>query len=229
MTEPAGQGPGHITADGCAVEVYAAMQAGLEPDLIASAVPDGASLLELGAGAGRVTRELLARGFAVVAVDESAEMLTRIEHARTVVASIEGLDLRERFDGVLLCSHLINTSDSAQREEFVAVAARHVAVDGCVIIERHDPAWFDSAADSSGSRDGIEIGLRDITRPAAGQLAATVTYRLGEQRWAQTFTAERVDDRMLSDLLARHGLRIDRYLDDARTWIRAARRHGAGD
>ena len=53
---------------------------------------------------------LLARGYSVVAVDDSPEMLAHIDTAETVVASIEGLDLRRRFDAVLLCSHLVNTS-----------------------------------------------------------------------------------------------------------------------
>lgn len=60
--EPSGTGPGVITADGCAVDFYAILPVGEEPDLIAQAVPPPATVLELGAGAGRVTRELVARG-----------------------------------------------------------------------------------------------------------------------------------------------------------------------
>lgn len=224
MTTPAGGGPGHITADGCAVEVYATLRAGVEPDLIASAVPANASILELGAGAGRVTRELVARGFTVVAVDDSAEMLAHISGAETVVSSIEGLDLGRRFDAVLLCSHLVNTSSAAQREEFLAVCARHVSADGCVVIERHQPDWFDHAGDAVVEQDGVEIRLRDVARPGAGLLSATVEYRIGEQVWTQSFTAERVDDQALEALLERHGLAVERVLDDAGTWLRAVPR-----
>jgi SAM-dependent methyltransferase len=216
-----GEGPGSITADGCPVDLYAAMRAGREPELIASAVPAGAAILELGAGAGRVTRELVASGYSVVAVDESAEMLAHIDGAQTVVSSIEGLDLARRFDAVLLCSHLINTSDPVQREEFVATAARHVDRDGCVVIERHDPGWFDTAAESRSAHDGVEFRLFDLTRPGGGLLAATVEYRLGEKTWRQSFVAERIDDAALSATLTGHGLIVDRQLDDAGAWIRA--------
>lgn len=224
MTAAGGAGPGHITADGCAVDLYAVLPAGPEPDLIAAAVPVGSSLLELGAGAGRITSELVARGYPVVAVDDSAEMLAHVVGAETVVAGIEGLDLGRRFDAVVLGSHLINTSDTVQREEFVAACARHLRPDGCVVIERHDPDWFDTAVEATASYDGIEFGLRDITRPGAGLLSATVDYRIGEQSWTQTFTAERMDDAAIAVLLGRYELEVDRYLDEAKTWIRAIRR-----
>jgi SAM-dependent methyltransferase len=221
MTAPAGQGPGHITADGCAVDVYVALPVDAEPDLIAAAVPAGSTVLELGAGAGRVTHELLARGYSVVAVDDSEQMLARIVGAETVLAGIEGLDLGRRFDAVLLCSHLINRPDAVQREEFVATCARHLAPGGYLVIERHDPAWFDTATEAKAEQGGIELALRDVSRPAADRLAATVEYRIGDRVWTQTFTAERMDDLAIETLLARHGLEIERFLDEQRLWIQA--------
>jgi SAM-dependent methyltransferase len=224
MATPPGDGPGQITADGCAVEVYATLRAGDEPALIASAVPPGSSILELGAGAGRVTHELVARGYSVVAVDDSVEMLAHICGAETVVASIEGLDLGRTFDAVLLCSHLINTSVAQQRDEFVATCARHVGPTGCVVIERHAPSWFDNATAAVGMVDGVEIGLQDISRPGPGLLAATVEYRIADRTWTQSFTAERVDDAALAAVPDRYGLVTDRFLDDGATWIRAVPR-----
>ncbi len=79
----AGTGPGAITPDGCAVELYRRLAVGAEPDVIASVAPPGASIPELGCGAGRVTHPLVGRGFAVTAVDESAEMLAHIVGARS--------------------------------------------------------------------------------------------------------------------------------------------------
>jgi SAM-dependent methyltransferase len=216
----AGSGPGHITADGCAVDLYAAMGPGREPDVIAAAVPAGATILELGSGAGRVTNDLTRRGYHVVAVDESAEMLTHVRSAETVQASIEEVDLRRRFDAVLLCSHLINTP-AAQREEFLATCARHVAADGCVIIERHDPAWFEVATEHASERDGITYRLHDVSRPGPGLLSATVEYALGDRMWSHTFVTERVDDAELDSSLGRNGLVVDGYLDEDRTWVRA--------
>lgn len=215
-----GSGPGAITADGCAVEVYAALRAHHEPDLIADAVPFGATILELGAGAGRVTRELVARGYEVVAVDDSAQMLAHVEGAERRLGRIESLDLGRRFDAVLLCSHLVNSA-AAERDAFVATAARHVRPDGCVVVERHAPSWFDTAAESTTYVDGVEISLRDVSRPDAGRLAATVRYRIGSREWSHQFVTERVDDDVLISLLAEHGLAIDRFLDAAHAWIRA--------
>ncbi|RPK71851.1 Mg-protoporphyrin IX methyl transferase [Streptomyces sp. ADI95-17] len=79
-----GTGPGAITPDGCAVELYRRLSVGDEPDVIAAAVPAGATILELGCGTGRVTHPLIGRGFEVTAVDESAQMLEHIRGARTV-------------------------------------------------------------------------------------------------------------------------------------------------
>lgn len=73
-----GTGPGAITPDGCAVELYERLPVGDEPDVVERLVPAGAHILELGCGAGRVTHALLDRGFTVTAVDESPEMLERV-------------------------------------------------------------------------------------------------------------------------------------------------------
>ncbi|WP_220182865.1 class I SAM-dependent methyltransferase [Sphaerisporangium album] len=77
-----GTGPGAITPDGCAVDYYATLKPRGEPERIHAAIPEGASILELGAGAGRITHSLLALGHEVVAVDESAEMLAHIRGPR---------------------------------------------------------------------------------------------------------------------------------------------------
>ncbi|HZD38445.1 MAG TPA: class I SAM-dependent methyltransferase, partial [Actinomycetes bacterium] len=112
---PHGEGPGAITPDGCAVEFYATLTPGQEPAIVHQAIPQGASILELGAGAGRVTHPLLALGHPVVAVDESPEMLERIRGAETVLARIEDLDLGRRFDAVLFASYLVNVPDQRWR------------------------------------------------------------------------------------------------------------------
>lgn len=79
-----GTGPGAITPDGSPVEFYTLLPPGEEAEIIGGAVPAGGSILELGSGVGRVTHPLVAAGFQVVAVDESAEMLTHVRGAQTV-------------------------------------------------------------------------------------------------------------------------------------------------
>ena len=81
MRTERGSGPGPITPDGSAVELYALLPPMGEPEVVHAAIPAGASILELGAGAGRVTRRLVELGHPVVAVDESPEMLARVRAA----------------------------------------------------------------------------------------------------------------------------------------------------
>ena len=93
-----------IAPDGSPVEVYLRLPPGDEPDIIHAAVPEGAAILELGCGAGRLTRTLVALGHPVVAVDESPEMLSHIRGAEAVLADIETLELKRQFAVVLLAS-----------------------------------------------------------------------------------------------------------------------------
>jgi len=101
--------PVGVARDGSCVELYALLPELDEGELIAQAVPAGGSILELGCGAGRITRQLVRLGYQVTAVDESAEMLAHVQNAETVHARIERLDLGRRFDGAVLASNLINT------------------------------------------------------------------------------------------------------------------------
>ena len=82
-----------IAPDGSPVLLYARLPALGEAELIHAAVPEGSRILELGAGAGRITHELIALGHEVVAVDNSSAMLAFIRGAETVLADMETLDL----------------------------------------------------------------------------------------------------------------------------------------
>jgi SAM-dependent methyltransferase len=216
---PHGTGPGVITPDGCSVEFYARMTAMGEPAIVHGAVRPGGSILELGSGTGRIARPLVALGHPVVAVDESPEMLAYVRDAETVCSRIEDLALGRRFDAVLLASHLIN-ADTATRAAFLAACRRHVADDGCVIIQQHAPEWFSAVADAETTRNGIILRTRDVSRPAPNLVAATVEYVDGDQRWTQTFTATRLDEAGLAAVLADAGLRLDRYLTEDHGWLR---------
>lgn len=218
---PNGTGPGAITPDGCAVELYALLPAGDEPAIVHDAAGAGASILELGSGAGRVTHPLIALGHRVVAVDESAAMLARVRGARTVHAGIEQLDLGERFDAVLLASHLVNTADEAQRRAFLATCRRHVRADGAVIVQRHPPSWFDQAGPGRSAAGAVTVVLDEVERPGPGLLSARVAYELEGRRWTQRFSARRLDDDQLASALAEAGLRLERWLTPDRAWALA--------
>jgi SAM-dependent methyltransferase len=192
-----------------------------EPEIVHAAVPPGASILELGAGAGRVTHPLVALGHPVVAVDESAEMLARIRGAETVRARIQELDLGRRFDAVLLASFLVNTADRGLRGRFLEACRRHLDDGGCVLVQRHPPGWFDEAIEGERTAGGVTYRLRDLRRPAPGLLAATVGYQAGDRVWTQSFTAERLDDHALAAALGEAGLDLDAYLTGDGSWVRA--------
>jgi SAM-dependent methyltransferase len=180
-----GSGPGPITPDGCAVELYALLPPMGEPELVHAAIPAGASILELGAGAGRMTARLVELGHPVVAVDESAEMLAHVRGAETVRVRIQDLALGRRFDAVLLASFLVNTPDRALRGRFLRACREHVADGGQVLVQRHPPAWFDDAAEGEQTIEGITFRLRDLGRPGPGLLAATAEYQVGERTWTR--------------------------------------------
>ena len=214
-----GTGPGVITSDGCSVEFYARMTAMGEPAIVHGALRPGASILELGSGTGRITHPLVALGHPVVAVDESPEMLAYVRDAETVCSRIEDLALGRSFDAVLLASHLIN-ADTTTRTAFLAACRRHVAGDGCVIIQQHPPEWFSAAADGQSTRNGIIFRMRGVSRPAPNLVAATMEYVDGHQRWTQSFTATRLDETELAAVLADAGLRLDGYLTEDHAWLR---------
>jgi len=67
--------PAEVTRDCSPVEIYRRLPPGGEAELIHRALSPGASTLELGCGAGRITHGLVRLGHFVTAVDESAEML----------------------------------------------------------------------------------------------------------------------------------------------------------
>ena len=192
-----------------------------EAALICAAIPAAQTILELGAGAGRMTRPLRAAGHRVVAVDESAEMLARIRGAETVRSRIEHLRLDECFGVVLLASHLVNAPDPRTCKALLDACARHVRDDGCVLVERHPPAWFDDVRPGATTARGLTMTLRDVGRPAPALVTATIEYRLDERTWTQRFTARRVDDDELVRALAAAGLRLAGFLDGPRAWARA--------
>lgn len=217
-----GTGPGSIAPDGSAVDLYAMLKPDGEPELIHGAVPAGARILELGAGAGRVTHELLALGHEVVAVDDSAEMLRHIKGARTVVSPIQDLALPEVFDVVLLMSYVIDVADDELRAAFLRSCRRHVAEDGCVILQRQPPEWYDTVAPSVRVNDqGLRIEMTDLQRPAPGLLGATMRYTLGERTWTHYYLSQRLEDDFLEDALNAAGLTIAGFLSPDRRWVRA--------
>ncbi|MFJ9569725.1 methyltransferase domain-containing protein [Streptomyces sp. SID4944] len=218
----AGTGPGAITPDGCAVELYRRLAVGAEPDVIASVAPPGASILELGCGAGRVTHPLVGRGFAVTAVDESAEMLAHIVGARTVRSPIETLDLgAERFDVVLLGSFLVHAGEHRVRDGMLRVCRRQVKDDGIVLIQREGVAHRSELPWERVDASGCRIRIVSAEPVGDGVRSVRAEYDFGDARWTQTFRSRELSDGQLAGHLAAAGLTVDRTLTDDGTWLLA--------
>ncbi|WP_205826421.1 class I SAM-dependent methyltransferase [Microbispora catharanthi] len=216
-----GTGPGPITPDGCAVDYYATLTPAGEPEIVHAAIPEGAAILELGAGVGRITHALLALGHEVVAVDESPEMLARIHGAETVLSRIQDLSLPRMFDVVLLMSYVIDTADDDLCRAFLRTCRRHVAPDGCVILQRQPPEWYDTVGPWERRGDGRVSRMTDVSRPEPDLLEATMEYVVGDRRWTHTFVSRRRTDDRFEELLREAGLTMEGFPGGDRGWVRA--------
>jgi SAM-dependent methyltransferase len=201
-------GPGAVTADGCPVEVYRRLPAMGEPELVDALIRPRARVLDLGAGTGRIADPLAGLGHDVVAVDDSAEMLAHVRRARPHRARIEDLDLGERFDAVLLASHLVNTPDDGLRRALLGAARRHLDDGDRMLLQWHEPEWFDRLVPGVVSEGAIGgIGSRfEVHAHADGVLDGTVSYTDGEHVWSQRFQAARLDRARMAAELAAAGL-----------------------
>ncbi|MFJ1810956.1 MULTISPECIES: class I SAM-dependent methyltransferase [unclassified Streptomyces] len=215
-----GTGPGAITPDGCAVELYSRLPVGNEPEVIAAAVPAGAHILELGSGVGRVTHALLERGFTVTAVDESADMLERVRGARTICGPIEDLALGETFDVVMLASFLVHTGEVEVRRRMLRACARHVAKGGCVLIQREGEDYHSTVPRERVDPSGFTVRIVSSEPVGDGAHSVRAEYVFPDAVWTQTFRSRPLTKEQFEEALAEAGLRVERYLTEDRIWVK---------
>jgi len=213
-----GSGPGPIAPDGCAVDLYSRLPVGDEPEIIATAVPPPASLLELGCGTGRVTRSLIKLGYAVTAVDESAEMLARVGGARTVRSAIEDLTMPGTFDVVMLASFLVH---GPAAPALLQTCRRYVDFDGHVLIQREGAGWHTQVPRERQVANGVARVLSD-TEGADGFHTVHVEYEFPDAHWTQKFRARPLTVEQFEALLHDAGLFVERYVTPDGTWVLAA-------
>lgn len=217
---PEGRGHGTITRDGCPVEIYAAIPAQGEAEIVHAAIPASGSVLELGCGTGRIADPLAELGHRVVGVDGSAEMLTYLRAADGVRATIEGLRLAETFSAVLLASNLVNTYDPAQRAAFLQTARRHLAPNGVLVLERHPPSYVFAAAVWTAGDIGLEV--RDVVDHGDAVFSATLVHRLGKRVVEQDFSTRVLDDQTLEKVLRLSGFSGVKVLTPDARWVAAS-------
>ena len=192
-----------------------------EDELVARVVPPPASVLDLGSGPGRIANALVRRGYVVVAVDDSEEMLRHVQGAETVLGDVGSLRLGRRFDCVLLASHFVNEADDA----------------GAVPCSRH----------ARPSRVGRRAGRRGVSRvarlggrrrpPYALVTWSSVSRRQrvsaisSRRRWRTSWADESGDSgsvhacstRRLAPRASSAGLGFDSWVDRGRGWFTARR------
>jgi SAM-dependent methyltransferase len=216
-----GSGPGSQSLHGCSVELWKLLPAGVEPSLIASAVPPRGSILELGAGVGRITHPLLELGYKVTAVDNSSEMLAEIRGATTVLSDIEDLTLGTSFDAVVLGSFLINAPALGPRAVLLEVCRRHVKPSGVVLVQHYRDGWPACAVPGFlGEKDGIKAFVDDVAHDGRF-VRMTLRHESASGTWLQSFTAETLSQSELRDALARAGLSFERHIDQDSSWLLA--------
>jgi SAM-dependent methyltransferase len=219
-----GSGPGPRTLDGCSVEFWKQLPPGTEPQTIVSAILPGGTVLELGAGVGRITHPLLALGYRVTAVDNSPEMLAEIQGAETILSDIEDLRLDRRYDAVLLCSCLIHAPEAGARRDLLATCRHHLAPGGVVLIQRHRDGWPDGVVPGQVyAADGVADYV-DAVRRDGPLVHMTLRHETAMGSWTHSFTFEPLDREKIDAALASADLRLDRFLDPDRMWIVATAR-----
>ena len=216
---------GPVTRDGCPVEVYRRLPAMGEPELVSGLAGSGARILDLGAGCGRIADPLVELGHAVVAVDNSAEMLALVQRAQPHLGEIAGLDLGEQFDAVLLASHLLNSPDDGDRLAFLETCARHLRPGGRLILQWHPPEWFDGLDTGRAAERpvGPFTSWLEVRGMDGDLLTVAVTYADGDNRWTQEFQARRLSLDDVAAALRPAGLQLEGAVDGHPDWLTATR------
>jgi SAM-dependent methyltransferase len=125
----------------------------LDVEIYAGLVRPGGSILELGAGTGRVAIALAERGFDVTGLDIAAGMLAQAEGKRATLPAdvaarlqfvrgdMRSLALGRRFDAVIAAYYtLAHVQPSAAWKQAFAGMARHLAPGGTIALHLPDPA-----------------------------------------------------------------------------------------
>lgn len=217
-----GTGEGAITEDGCSVEVYRRLPYFNELESIRGELPAGASVLELGCGAGRLTRRLIELGALPTCVDNSPDMLASLPGGvEPILADMRTLRLNRTFDRVLLANGFINNADNELVRAILETCALHTRDDGRLLVERLDAGWLLKTAEGPIGRAGsLSTFVSKVAREGA-RVAMTLRYVEGESAWSHSFSVLALREGEVEELLARHGYRVFTW-DEKRRWLRAA-------
>jgi len=74
-------------------------------------IPEGGAILDAGCGSGRDSLAFLRRGFRVVSIDASREMVTAATKntgQEALLLTFDGIEFRDEFDGIWACGSLVH-------------------------------------------------------------------------------------------------------------------------
>ena len=169
------------------------------------------------AGAGRICAALLELGVRLSDVRQA------VIDADSSIEEVAAMDLGDRFDHVVLGSHLINLPDDDRRIELVRLAARHVGDGGRVLVEHHPIDWAETAEPTTPT-PGADVGMVEVRRHPPF-VSAVSTFDFGARDVRQPFTARVLSEAELAEALGAAGLAVRGRLGP--TWLEATRRSGA--
>lgn len=179
---------------------------------------------------GRVTLALADLGFALEGAVQA------VIDPGLPPGALDAIDLGQRFELVVLGSHLINLPDPAARTASLRIAARHVAggstgasgdrasggrssrAPGTVLVEHHPLDWASTAAATPATAGGSP-GMVDVRRDPPFVSAVSV-FDVGGRVVRQPFTARVLADAELADALDAAGLVVVRRVGP--TWLEAS-------
>jgi SAM-dependent methyltransferase len=197
------------------------------------ALVDGAgSVLDLGCGTGIFSVALAARGAKVVGVDPAAAML-EIARAREggnqvtwVEGAAQGLDLRRRFEAVVMTGHAFQTLLTLEdRAACLATIARHLAPGGRFFFDSRNPEareWENWTPEATrevhlhGAFGRVERWNAVEETEVPGVIEYQTHYRLPDGRHLQARSRIAFPGfEGLAAAIAAAGLRVDRWFGDA--------------
>ncbi len=220
ISQPSGTGPGARTRDGCSVEFYRRVPYRGELQALEGELAGG-TVLELGCGAGRLTRRLLRIGARVCAVDNSREMLDCLpEGAEQRCADIASLGLSRTFDCVLLASYIYNTPIKASRLQLARVSRAHLNEGGAFFLQVHDQKLLDITNGQSNESDGVVTTIEHVD--ISGTLVEMqIRYAIDGASWTHEFQTEVLEFDDIERELHDAGFRSLAWIDREKGWLRA--------
>ncbi|MBI2780375.1 MAG: class I SAM-dependent methyltransferase [Chloroflexi bacterium] len=168
-------------------------------------------------GAGRIVAALGELGIDLGTVRQL------IVEAGADAPEIDRLDLGQTFDLVVLGSHLVNRPEEGVGGALLAVARRHLAPNGLLLLEHHPIDWAETAAEVRPTPGGGRLGMVDVRRDPPFVSAVSV-YDVRGRVVRQPFTARVLTEAELVAALKSVGLKVTRRLRP--TWLLAVRAQG---